>query len=196
MQSALNGYFERVRRLFQLVGTSDVPAGITPIVIAGDTREPGNPNVAYRRAGLGTLITAGPVAVDTPYKIRFDLDFVVDQLMLTWATAATSGIEARCMSVADVIADAAATWTTPTSAQAGWMDRPDAGPPPFRVAGNGSNGVGRVVWMFPRPGNGEWYLPAPLFFPAGSALYLRANNNAITNWQVALSGYQKSEKGA
>lgn len=185
-QSSLNGYFERVRRLFKLVGVSDVPAGVTPVVIAGDSREPGTTVLSYRRFALAAPPVASLGAV-TPQKFLFGADAVIDRIVYESTGTAGANPIFRIMTVADVAADAGATYNPVTTSQGAYVDRPEAGPPPFDFATNGSTVLGRV-WRQLSTAPAARVFDAGLFLRSGEALCFVLPTGS-TSIAVSVEGY-------
>jgi hypothetical protein len=189
-QSALNGYFERVRRLFRLVGVSDVPAGVMPVVIAGDSREPFATETSYREFGLSAPEVVGPLGAGAIVKWRFDSDCVITRVYNYNGSGATSTGGIYLATAADVIADAAAAYT-PASAAVSWgafAHRPEAGAPPASFATNGASPIGRRLAQTPRVGAVPYAPELGIYMPAGTAIAI-VGPTAGTNWYVNIEGY-------
>lgn len=189
-QSSLNGYFERVRRLFRLVGVSDVPSGVMPVVIAGDTREPFSTETSYRAFGLTAPEIAGPLGAGAVLKWRFDVDCVVTRVYNYNGAGPTSTGGLFVASAADVVADAAATYASASTATTlgAFVHRPEAGAPPASFATNGASPIGRRYAQTPRIGSTPYAQEMGLFMPAGSAIVI-VGPTAATNWFVNVEAY-------
>lgn len=165
-RSSLNGYYERVRKILRLIGVSDIPIGVTPVVIVADSREPGATSSSYRKFTFGYDMLAGAVPASSVVKMKFLTDVVITGIAADWQGAAANSWQAYVQTAADIASDPGATYIAPNVNRAAWVHNPESGPPPFLMANNGTfAGVGRlglrmgVVSANFRTERLDWFIP-------------------------------------
>lgn len=185
-KTALNGYYERLRRLMRMLGADPLPPDFASVVIAADSREPGAGSGAYRRFTV-TRTLAAAVAADTTYIFVPRIDVVLTKVTVGWQGTATSNFSLRWLSPAQVTA----TGLTLAQADGAWIDAPDGGLTPWDVhlapvfAGAGSLGH----WLGVVPGLHSLDLEA--YLPAGAGVTWRLPATGTTYNHITFSGYAR-----
>lgn len=167
--NSLNGLWERGRRLFRLNAGADRPEGITPVWIAGDSREPFGQTNSYRRFSVSFIQL---IAIGNGYKLRADADLVIERIW--WSQ--TGGTNPPLYLASAAATAAFGAFAAVTTVNSAWRDTPDGSSPPLSIS-NTAGTAGNVL-SYPTP-NAQGPIES-IYLPMGSALIWYAPGSAST----------------
>lgn len=172
---ALNGVWERARRLFRIQSGQAVPPGITPVWIAGDSRECCGQAESYRRFAVSISVL---VPIGNALKILATAPVVIERIR--WTTSGGVPLWYAASPAQTVALDALATFNAVTSATATWRDSPDGSVPPVSFV-NSAAAAGNVLAAYPGSAGGTSFAEIPdMLLPTGASVQCHCPTTAAT----------------